>query len=68
MLLLCFNLVAFIFVPSVGVNIGGAGSYVYEAPINKEPAQSTVDCAPKLEEKRAPVSSRPPSKGFKRIA
>lgn len=63
MLLLCFHLCA-----CAGVNIGGAGSYVYEAPINKDPAPVTVDSAPKLEEKRFPAPSRPPSKGTKRIA
>ncbi|XP_055028747.2 cysteine-rich protein 2 [Misgurnus anguillicaudatus] len=44
-----------------GVNIGGAGSYVYEAPANNSPT-STVDSAPKPQEKLVPASSRPPSK------
>uniref|UniRef100_A0A671LA81 Cysteine-rich protein 1 n=1 Tax=Sinocyclocheilus anshuiensis TaxID=1608454 RepID=A0A671LA81_9TELE len=45
-----------------GVNIGGAGSYVYEAPTNPSPPASTVDSAPKPQEKWVPPSSRPPSK------
>ncbi|KAF4102412.1 hypothetical protein G5714_017212 [Onychostoma macrolepis] len=45
-----------------GVNIGGAGSYVYEAPANSSPPASTVDSAPKPQEKWVPASSRPPSK------
>lgn len=47
----------------VGVNIGGAGSYVYEAPANSSPPASTLDSAPKPQEKWVPASSRPPSKG-----
>lgn len=58
------SLVVFIFASYAGVNIGGAGSYVYEAPVNKDPAPATVDSAPKPEEKRA---TRPPSKGTNRI-
>ncbi|XP_073682888.1 cysteine-rich protein 2 [Garra rufa] len=45
-----------------GVNIGGAGSYVYEAPANSSPPASTVDSAPKSQEKHVPAPSRPPSK------
>lgn len=47
----------------VGVNIGGAGSYVYENPTNNSPPGSTVDSAPKPQEKWVPASSRLPSKG-----
>ncbi|CAL8273380.1 unnamed protein product [Merluccius merluccius] len=41
-----------------GVNIGGAGSYVYNAPVNNN-TSSAVDSAPKGEEKRvyAPKAS-----------
>ncbi|KTF92231.1 hypothetical protein cypCar_00011099 [Cyprinus carpio] len=45
-----------------GVNIGGAGSYVYEAPANPSPPASNVDSAPKPQENRVPAFSRPPSK------
>ncbi|KAL7873330.1 hypothetical protein AOLI_G00124010 [Acnodon oligacanthus] len=45
-----------------GVNIGGAGSYVYETPISNNPPPTTVDSAPKPEEKRIPATSKPPSK------
>ncbi|CAM4644114.1 unnamed protein product [Leuciscus chuanchicus] len=45
-----------------GVNIGGAGSYVYENPANNSPPGSTVDSAPKPQEKWVPASSRLPSK------
>uniref|UniRef100_A0AAR2K262 Cysteine-rich protein 2 n=1 Tax=Pygocentrus nattereri TaxID=42514 RepID=A0AAR2K262_PYGNA len=45
-----------------GVNIGGAGSYVYETPISNNPPPGTVDSAPKPEEKRIPATSKPPSK------
>ncbi|KAI2654520.1 Cysteine-rich protein 2 [Labeo rohita] len=48
-----------------GVNIGGAGSYVYEAPANSSPPASIVDSAPKPQEKRVPAPSRPPSKAEK---
>lgn len=50
-----------------GVNIGGAGSYVYEAPVNKDPVQATVDSAPKPEEKWVSAPSKPPSKGTNKI-
>uniref|UniRef100_A0A3B1K3B2 Cysteine-rich protein 2 n=1 Tax=Astyanax mexicanus TaxID=7994 RepID=A0A3B1K3B2_ASTMX len=45
-----------------GVNIGGAGSYMYEAPVNNNPPPTALESAPKPEEKRVPTSSRPPSK------
>ncbi|XP_077096203.1 cysteine-rich protein 2 isoform X2 [Siphateles boraxobius] len=45
-----------------GVNIGGAGSYVYENPANNSPPGCTVDSAPKAQEKWVPASSRLPSK------
>ncbi|XP_026883109.1 cysteine-rich protein 2 [Electrophorus electricus] len=45
-----------------GVNIGGAGSYVYEAPANSNPPSATVDSVPKPEDKRLPAASRAPSK------
>ncbi|TKS86945.1 Cysteine-rich protein 2 [Collichthys lucidus] len=35
-----------------GVNIGGAGSYVYDTPANNNPSPTCVDSAPKAEEKR----------------
>uniref|UniRef100_A0A8B9L6F1 Cysteine-rich protein 2 n=1 Tax=Astyanax mexicanus TaxID=7994 RepID=A0A8B9L6F1_ASTMX len=46
----------------VWVNIGGAGSYMYEAPVNNNPPPTALESAPKPEEKRVPTSSRPPSK------
>uniref|UniRef100_A0A8C9SB55 Cysteine-rich protein 2 n=1 Tax=Scleropages formosus TaxID=113540 RepID=A0A8C9SB55_SCLFO len=45
-----------------GVNIGGAGSYVYEAPVNNAPASAPVEVAPKSEEKKASGPPRGPSK------
>ncbi|KAI4875105.1 hypothetical protein NFI96_025233, partial [Prochilodus magdalenae] len=45
-----------------GVNIGGAGSYVYETPVSNNPPPATVDFAPKPEEKRIPATSKQPSK------
>ncbi|MED6237846.1 Cysteine-rich protein 2 [Ataeniobius toweri] len=35
-----------------GVNIGGAGSYVYDAPANNSTSSTGVDSASKVEEKR----------------
>uniref|UniRef100_A0A3P9JNM7 Cysteine-rich protein 2 n=1 Tax=Oryzias latipes TaxID=8090 RepID=A0A3P9JNM7_ORYLA len=35
-----------------GVNIGGAGSYVYDAPANNNAAPTAVDSAAKVEDKR----------------
>ncbi|XP_059208532.1 cysteine-rich protein 2 isoform X2 [Centropristis striata] len=35
-----------------GVNIGGAGSYVYDTPANNNPSPTGVDSAPKAEEKK----------------
>ncbi|KAG1972363.1 cysteine-rich protein [Pimephales promelas] len=45
-----------------GVNIGGAGSYVYENPANNSPPVSTVDSTPKPQEKWVPASAKVPSK------
>uniref|UniRef100_A0A4W5P4U8 Cysteine-rich protein 2-like n=1 Tax=Hucho hucho TaxID=62062 RepID=A0A4W5P4U8_9TELE len=36
-----------------GVNIGGAGSYVYEAPVNDTPASVSTETGAKPEEKKA---------------
>uniref|UniRef100_A0A674D0Q1 Cysteine-rich protein 2-like n=1 Tax=Salmo trutta TaxID=8032 RepID=A0A674D0Q1_SALTR len=36
-----------------GVNIGGAGSYVYEAPVNDTPASVSTETEAKPEEKKA---------------
>lgn len=63
----CLEWLFFFFSAYAGVNIGGAGSYVYEAPINKDPAPATVDSAANPNEKWVPAPSRPPSKGTKRI-
>lgn len=35
-----------------GVNIGGAGSYVYDTPANNNPSPTSVDSSSKTEEKR----------------
>lgn len=48
--------------PLAGVNIGGAGSYVYDTPANNNQSVSAVDSAAKSEEKRVFVT-KPPSKG-----
>uniref|UniRef100_A0A3B3SAF2 Cysteine-rich protein 2 n=1 Tax=Paramormyrops kingsleyae TaxID=1676925 RepID=A0A3B3SAF2_9TELE len=45
-----------------GVNIGGAGSYVYEAPANNVPASVPVEAPPKPAEKIASAPPRGPSK------
>ncbi|KAA8582892.1 hypothetical protein FQN60_015438 [Etheostoma spectabile] len=37
------------------VNIGGAGSYVYEAPVNEAPAAVSMETDAKPEEKKAPA-------------
>jgi len=42
------------------VNIGGAGSYVYEAPVNDDAAPVAMETKPKAEEKKA---TRGPVKG-----
>lgn len=36
----------------LGVNIGGAGSYVYDTPANDNQSPTSVDSAPKADEKR----------------
>lgn len=48
--------------PCSGVNIGGAGSYVYDTPANNNPPPTCVDAASKTEEKRTFVP-KAPSKG-----
>lgn len=49
-----------------GVNIGGAGSYVYDAPVNEAPAAVSMETNAKPEEeKRAPA--RGPVKGEKYV-
>lgn len=45
-----------------GVNIGGAGSYVYDTPANNNVSPTSVDSASKAEEKRA-HAPKAPSKG-----
>lgn len=45
-----------------GVNIGGAGSYVYDTPANNNGSPNSVDSASKAEEKRA-YAPKAPSKG-----
>lgn len=64
--------VASIFVPVTflclgqGVNIGGAGSYVYDDPVNEAPAAVSMETNRNPEEeKRAPA--RGPVKGEKRM-
>lgn len=55
------------FVCILGVNIGGAGSYVYDAPVNEAPAAVSMETDAKPEEqKKAPA--RGPVKGEKREA
>lgn len=49
-------------VPFSGVNIGGAGSYVYDTPANNNPSSTGVDSATKAEEKRV-FQPKAPSKG-----
>lgn len=44
------------------MNIGGAGSYVYDTPANNNASPTSVDSAPKAEEKRVFVP-KAPSKG-----
>lgn len=46
-----------------GVNIGGAGSYVYDNPVNEAPAAVSMETDGKLEERKAPA--RGPVKGEK---
>lgn len=50
-----------------GVNIGGAGSYVYDTPVNEAPAAVSMEtnAKPPEEEKRAPA--RGPVKGEKYV-
>lgn len=43
------------------MNIGGAGSYVYEAPVNDTPASVSTETEAKPEEKKA--HARGPVKG-----
>lgn len=50
----------------LGVNIGGAGSYVYDNPVNEAPAAVSVETDAKPEqEKKAPA--RGPVKGEKYV-
>lgn len=46
------------------MNIGGAGSYVYEAPVNDGPASVSTETEVKPEQKR-PAPTRGPVKGKK---
>ena len=45
------------------MNIGGAGSYVYDAPVNEAPVAVSMETDAKPEEKKAPA--RGPVKGEK---
>ncbi|XP_066551001.1 cysteine-rich protein 2 isoform X2 [Amia ocellicauda] len=46
-----------------GVNIGGAGSYVYDAPVNATPSPSApVETVPKVEERKVSAPPRGPVK------
>ncbi|KAI4894528.1 hypothetical protein NFI96_005287 [Prochilodus magdalenae] len=45
-----------------GVNIGGAGSYVYETPVSDAPVSSGTEPEPKAEEKKAAPPTRGPVK------
>ena len=45
------------------MNIGGAGSYVYEAPVNSPPAPAAVDSAPDPEKKVTAAPTRALVKG-----
>lgn len=50
----------------LGVNIGGAGSYVYDNPVNEAPAAVSLETNAKPEEeKKAPA--RGPVKGEKYV-
>lgn len=49
----------------LGVNIGGAGSYVYDNPVNEAPAAVSMETDAKPEEKKAPA--RGPVKGEKYV-
>uniref|UniRef100_A0A3Q4GUV4 LIM zinc-binding domain-containing protein n=1 Tax=Neolamprologus brichardi TaxID=32507 RepID=A0A3Q4GUV4_NEOBR len=46
-----------------GVNIGGAGSYVYDTPANNNVSPTSVDSASKAEEKRAYAPKAPSKAG-----
>lgn len=46
----------------LGVNIGGAGSYIYDTPANNNAPATAVDSAPKTEEKKV-FAPKPASKG-----
>uniref|UniRef100_A0AAR2IXC7 LIM zinc-binding domain-containing protein n=1 Tax=Pygocentrus nattereri TaxID=42514 RepID=A0AAR2IXC7_PYGNA len=45
-----------------GVNIGGAGSYVYETPVSDAPVSTGTEPEPKAEEKKAAPLTRGPVK------
>lgn len=50
----------------IGVNIGGAGSYLYDSPVNEAPAAVSMETnAQAREEKKAPA--RGPVKGEKNV-
>lgn len=49
-----------------GVNIGGAGSYVYDNPVNEAPAAVSMETDGKLEEERK-APARGPVKGEKYV-
>lgn len=49
-----------------GVNIGGAGSYVYDAPVNEAPAALSMETDAKPEEQRK-APARGPVKGEKHV-
>lgn len=59
-LLMLFCLLLFTLFP--GVNIGGAGSYVYDTPANNNASSTGVDSAAKAEEKKV-FAPKAPSKG-----
>lgn len=53
---------------TVGVNIGGAGAYIYDDPVNEAPASvSTETEAKPEEERRAPARGPVKGKEFKSI-
>lgn len=60
-----FGFVNATFARVLGVNIGGAGSYVYDNPVNEAPAAVSMETDAKPEEKKAPA--RGPVKGEKYV-
>ncbi len=63
--LVIFRFVNATFTCVLGVNIGGAGSYVYNNPVNEAPAAVSMETDAKPEEKKAPA--RGPVKGEKYV-